>query len=77
MTTPSIPNVVITNPAARKYARIVLDIIGAALVVAMAVDAATDAFDILAVTTPVLAGWGAARAVFGLAVDAPNTPTSR
>ena len=25
----------------------------------------------------VLAGWTAARAVFGLAVDAPNTPTGK
>lgn len=68
------PNVVITNPKARKIARTVLDIIGAALVISMAVDAATDAFNLLAITTPTLAGWGAARAVFGLTVDNPNTP---
>lgn len=68
------PNVVITNPKARIVARTVLDIIGAALVISMAVDAATEAFNLLAVTTPVLAGWGAARSVFGLTVDNPNTP---
>ena len=70
------PNVVIQNPVARKVARVVLDVIGAALVITMAVDASTPAFDLLAVTVPVLAGWTAARTVFGFAVDTPNTPTS-
>lgn len=69
-----VPNVVITNPKARKIARTVLDSVGAALVITMAVDAATPAFDLLAVTTPTLAGWGAARTVFGFTVDNPNTP---
>lgn len=68
------PNVVITNPKARRIARTVLDTVGAALVITMAVDAATPAFDLLEVTVPVLAGWSAARAVFGLTVDNPNTP---
>lgn len=68
------PNVVITNPRARRIARIVLDSVGAALVIGMAVDAATPAFDILPVTVPVLAGWTAARTVFGFTVDTPNTP---
>lgn len=69
------PNVVIHSPRARKIARMVLDGIGAVLVIAMAVDASTDAFNILAVTVPVLAGWTAARTVFGFAVDTPNTPS--
>lgn len=69
------PNVVIRDPKTRKIARRVLDGIGAVLVIVMAVDAATDGFDLLAVTTPVLAGWSAARAVFGLTVDDANTPT--
>lgn len=68
------PNVVITNPKARKVARTVLDCIGAALVITMAVDASSGAFDLLEVTVPVMAGWMAARSVFGLAVDNPNTP---
>jgi len=68
------PNVVITNPKARRYARIVLDVLGAALAIVLAVDASTPAFDLIDITTPVLAGWAAARAVFGLAVDTPNTP---
>lgn len=70
------PNVIIENPRARKIARGVLDVIGAILVVTMAVDASTEAFNLLAVTTPVLAGWGAARSVFGLTVDLRNTPKS-
>ena len=69
------PNVIIENPKARKVARVVLDAIGAALVIVMAVDASTEAFNLLALTTPVLAGWGAARSVFGLTVDRANTPT--
>ena len=77
MSTPSqTPNVVIENPKARKVARAVLDTVGAALVIVMAVDASTEAFNLLAVTTPVLAGWGAARSVFGLTVDLKNTPSS-
>lgn len=68
------PNVVITNPTARRIARTVLDSVGATLVIVMAVDASTPAFDLLAVTVPVLAGWTAARTVFGFAVDNTNTP---
>ena len=69
------PNVVIENPAARKIARTVLDVVGAVLVITMAVDASTEAFSVIEYTVPVLAGWSAARAVFGLAVDNPNTPS--
>lgn len=68
------PNVVIENPAVRRIARTILDTIGAALVITMAVDASTEAFNLIEYTTPVLAGWGAARSVFGLLVDNPNTP---
>lgn len=68
------PNVVITNPLARKIARIVLDTVGATLLIVMAVDAETDAFNLLNITAPLLAGWSAARTVFGFTVDTPNTP---
>ena len=68
------PNVIIKSPRARKIARTTLDVIGAILAVAIAVDGATDAFNLIPVTTPILAGWGAARAVFGLTVDNGNTP---
>lgn len=68
------PNVVITNPRARKIARVVLDVTGLALGTVMAVDAATEAFNVLAVTIPALVGWTYLRAAFGLSVDNPNTP---
>lgn len=68
------PNVIIESPRARRVARRILDVVGAALVITMAVDASTPAFDLLAVTVPVLAGWSAARSVFGLTVDDQNTP---
>lgn len=70
------PNVVIESPKARKVARTILDVIGAALAISIAVDGATDAFSLVEYTVPILAGWGAARAVFGLAIDNPNTPSA-
>lgn len=70
------PNVVIENPKARKIARTVLDTVGAALVIVMAVDASTDVLNVLPITVPALAGWTAARTVFGFGVDNPNTPRS-
>ena len=70
------PNVVIENPAVRKYLRLGLDFIGAALFITLAVDASSEAFNLLEYTVPVLAGWTAARTIFGFAVDAPNTPTA-
>lgn len=68
------PNVIIKSPQARRVARRILDVVGAVLLITMAVDASTEAFDLLAVTVPVLAGWSAARSVFGLTVDDQNTP---
>jgi hypothetical protein len=74
-TTPSqTPNVVIENPKARKVARTVLDVVGVALGTAIAVDLASDAFDIVAVTGPLMAGWTYLRLAFGQVVDNPNTP---
>ena len=70
------PNVVIENPKARKVARTILDVIGAGLAIVIAVDGASDAFSVVEFTVPALAGWAAARAVFGLGVDNPNTPTA-
>lgn len=70
------PNVNITNPKVRKIIRTVLDVIGAATFIAIAVDASTPAFDILPITTPIMAGYGAARSVFGFLVDNPNTPAA-
>lgn len=68
------PNVVIENPRIRKSLRTVLDTIGGLTFIAVAVDVASTDFDIAAVTTPILAGYAAARVVFGFAVDNTNTP---
>ena len=68
------PNVVISNPKLRRGIRITLDTIGALLFIALAVDASTEAFNWLEITTPALAGWTAARVVFGFSVDDTNTP---
>lgn len=50
------PNVVIENPNARRVARTVLDVIGAAIGTLIVVDAASDAIDVVAYTAPILAG---------------------
>lgn len=68
------PNVVIENPNARRIARTVLDIIGVILGTVIAVDGATDAFNVLPYTVPALVGWSYLRASFGLSVDNLNTP---
>lgn len=69
------PNVNIENPRIRKVLRTGLDLIGALTFVAVAVDVASPQFDIAEWTTPILAGYAAARVVFGFAVDNPNTPS--
>ena len=68
------PNVVIENPNIRKVVRSVIDAIGGLTFIATAVDAASDNIDIAAWTFPILAGYAAARVVFGFAVDNANTP---
>lgn len=68
------PNVNIENPALRKGIRTVLDSIGGLVVIAAAVDVASNAFDISEITGPALAGYAIARVVFGFGVDNPNTP---
>jgi hypothetical protein len=68
------PNVVIENPKARKIVRTALDIVGATAFIVAAADAASSAFDLTEITTPVLAAYGVARSVFGFLVDNPNTP---
>ena len=70
------PNVVIKNPKIREGIRTGLDVIGGLTVIASAVDIATAAFDISAITVPALAGYAMARVVFGFAVDNPNTPSA-
>lgn len=68
------PNVVIENPKARIIARTTLDVIGAALGTVIAVDAASNGFDLSWLTIPAMAGWTYLRLVFGLAIDNTNTP---
>lgn len=68
------PNVVIENPTARRIARTVLDVAGVILGTVIAVDGATEAFNVLAFTVPALVGWSYLRAAFGLGVDNTNTP---
>jgi hypothetical protein len=68
------PNVVISNPTVRKVLRTVIDSIGGVAFIASAVDLASPDFDISAWTLSIMAGYTAARVVFGFAVDTPNTP---
>lgn len=70
------PNVVIESPKARKIARTSLDVIGVVLGTAIAVDVASNAFDVAVVTVPAMAGWTYLRLAFGLAIDNTNTPSS-
>lgn len=71
----NVPNVVISNPKARKVARTVLDVAGLTIGTVVVVDAATPLFDVLYVTVPAMAGYTFLRGAFGLGVDNPNTPT--
>jgi len=68
------PNVVVQNPSVRKAANVVLGVLGIAVGTAVVVDAATPAFDITAITTPVTVGYAYLASVFGLAVTLPNIP---
>lgn len=68
------PNVIIRNPDTRRVVRTIIDVIGAAVFVAIAVDAATEAFSISEVTGPIMAGYAAVRSIFGFTVDNTNTP---
>ncbi len=75
MSTPSeTPNVNIENPKVRKAIRTTVDVIGASIFVVGAVDAAAAGFDLSWLLVPLGAGYIAVRAVFGFAVDNPNTP---
>lgn len=76
-TQPDVPNVVIKNPTARRIGRTVVDVATLILGVTVAVDVASDAFNILAFTSPVAAGLTVLRFAFGQAVDNPNTPKTK
>lgn len=68
------PNVVISNPVTRRRIRSAVDLLGAAVFIVGAVDAASAAFDLSAVLIPAGAAYIAIRTVFGFAVDNANTP---
>ncbi|MGX9348902.1 hypothetical protein [Microbacterium sp. KNMS] len=70
------PNVVIENPKTRRVIRTVLDVLGLALATTVAVDLASEAFDIVAFTAPITAGLIVLRSGVGLGIDNPNTPTA-
>lgn len=76
-TQPDVPNVTIKNPTARKIGRTVIDVATLVLGVTVAVDVASDAFNLLAVTAPIAAGLTVLRFAFGQAVDNPNTPSRK
>lgn len=70
------PNVVVQNPNVRRGANIILGVVGLIVGTAVVVDGATPAFDITAITTPVIAGYAYLASAFGLAVTLPNIPRS-
>lgn len=69
------PNLVVSNPTVRRYANVVLSVVGIILGTVVVVDGATDAFDLSAFTVPALAGYAYLSATFGLAVTTPNIPS--
>lgn len=69
------PNVGIANPKIRLAVRTTVDVLGAAIFVVGAVDAATAGFDLSWLLVPAGAGYVAVRSVFGFVVDNRNTPT--
>lgn len=68
------PNIVIPNPRIRLAVRTTIDTIGGLTAIAGAVDLASENMDITAWTIPIMAGYAAARSVFGFLVDNTNTP---
>jgi hypothetical protein len=68
------PNVVVENPAVRRWAQIILSSVGIILSSIMVLDNSTPAFDVSAWTTPAFALYGFLAATFGLAVITPNIP---
>ena len=71
-----VPNVVITNPKARKIARTTLDSIGVLLgVLILVLPAVPGGTDVLVpIATVALSVYTFLRMAFGLSIDNPNTP---
>jgi len=70
------PNVVVQNPKVRRWAQIILSIVGLTLSSIMVLDNSTPAIDVSAWTTPAFALYGFLAATFGIAVITPNIPTN-
>lgn len=68
------PNIVVQNPTVRRYANVILSVVGIVLGTVVVVDGASAAFDLSAYTVPALAGYAYLAAAFGLAVTTPNIP---
>lgn len=74
-----VPNVVITNPKARKIARTTLDSVGLLLgVLILVLPVVPGGPDVLVpIVTVALAVYTFLRMAFGLGIDNPNTPKGR
>lgn len=68
------PNVVVENPKVRRYAQLVLSVVGLVLSSAMVLDNSIPGADWSVWTTPAFALYGFLAATFGLAVITPNIP---
>lgn len=71
------PNVVVSSPAVRKVANIVLGIAGLILGVLVVFDGASAEVDLINVTGPAAAVYGFLAGAFQVAVTAPNVPSSK
>lgn len=69
------PNINIPDPTVRRVLRYIIDTIGGLTFIAGAIDLASPDLEFSAITIPIMAGYTAARVVFGFAVDNPNTPS--
>lgn len=68
------PNVVVENPTVRKYAQIVLSVVGIVLSSALVLDSQMPDVDWSSWINPSYALYGFLAATFGLAVISPNIP---
>jgi hypothetical protein len=70
------PNVVVQNPMVRRWAQIILSIVGLTLSSIMVLDNSIPSADWSAFTVPAFALYGFLAATFGIAVITPNIPTN-
>lgn len=70
------PNVVVQNPKVRRWAQIILSIVGLTLSSIMVLDNSIPGADWSVFTVPAFALYGFLAATFGIAVITPNIPTN-